>query len=298
MSVEQLNYGVMPVDYGEAIPDATAPVAQPEMPAETSASTGFYRNVFSNVFNSERFNGVRRSYRYARAVGTCALAFGAAAELSVDTQSAYAQDKSCVVEETADGSTETCTYPDGSTTTETTSTVGQSNPNPLTPNPNSIGGMGSRQELAREVIDLIHAGRIRVEPLKGLHARDMRSGSTPLQNLKSAARGERSDTSARCGNAPHRPGSGEAYINTRILRFLRDLGDKTTFSITAIVGGCHKNGSNHYSGNGVDIGCGKVAFPPRKVRLAERVGRPLGVKRFPGENCAQDAHNHFSTNGR
>ena len=285
-TVEQFDfYGAAPA------PD----LLTPEVEAAPAAELPVAHVGASAISAAERFGGLRRSWRYAKAVGECSLAFFAADQLILNTASAYSQDKTCTTEITPDGTTETCTYPDGSTTTETTTTVGE--PSPLTPNPNNIGGMGSRQELAQEVIDLVHAGRIRIEPLNGLHARDMRSGSTPLQNLKSAARGERSDTSARCGNAPHRRGSGEAYINTRILRFLRDLGSKTTFGITAIVGGCHKNRSNHYSGTGVDIGCSTVPFPPRKVSLADRIGRKVGIKRYRGENCADNGHTHWSTNG-
>jgi hypothetical protein len=244
------------------------PSATGEADAFTALDEGLGQQIFGvrilrSSVAAERFTGLRRSFRNARTAGYCAIALFGADQLAGDVQTAYAQDKTCTVEITADARTETCTYPDGSTTTETTSTVGE--PNPLTPNPNGIGEMGTRQELAREVIDLIHSGRIKIQPLRGgLHARDIRTHSTPLQNLRSAANGERSETSDRCGNAPRRG----TYIKTPVLKFLRDLGNRTTFSITAIAGGCHKDRSNHYQGGGVDVGC---PFSERKVSL------PIGL---------------------
>lgn len=160
-------------------------------------------------------------------------------------------------------------------------------PKPKRPNKPPKPRRSEREKLAAQVNDLIADGRIKVQPLKGgLHQRDERSKSTPNRNLASALQGERSHTSSRCANAPKEG----AYINTRILKFLRNLGQKTSFSITTIVGGCHKNKSKHYEGKGVDIGC---PISPKKIGIAERIGRKLGIKRN-GENCAEDAHLHFS----
>jgi hypothetical protein len=241
------------------------------------------------VHSTERFSGIKHSLRYAGAIGACTLALFGAKEMISGTSTVYGQDQTCTTTETGNTRIEHCVYPDGSETNSSTTIIGVESPTQPTPS-TEIHKNGSTSELAGEVVELMQEGRIKVQRLRGgLHAKDLKTFSTPMQNLKSAISGERSQTSDRCSNAPD---EGHT-INAKILKFMRDLGHKTSYSVTAIVGGCHKNGSMHYLGKAVDIGC---AFGARQVRTADRIGRNLGIRRN-NENCARDAHYHYSVGG-
>lgn len=151
--------------------------------------------------------------------------------------------------------------------------------------------LSERQYYAGKVIALINDGKISIEPLKGgKHQRDRGSLATPMQNLKSARAGKSSRSSDRCGNAPDK-----AYLNPKILKFVYEVGKRVHIKITALVGGCHSDGSGHYGGDAVDIGC---PVTPKKESVMRRAGRKLGIKRYMPETCANAAHQHWSTTGR
>lgn len=65
---------------------------------------------------------------------------------------------------------------------------------------------------------------------------------SPLRNMQQTARGEMATGS-----------HGNAYLSTKMLQFMRDLGQKNGYRVTCIQGGTHSATSYHYRGRAVDI---------------------------------------------
>jgi hypothetical protein len=151
----------------------------------------------------------------------------------------------------------------------------------------------TRQKLARQVLELASEGRITLRVLNP--ARDRGKGATPHDNLLDTARGKKALTTRSCGGRG--ANNRNAYIDLRLLRFMRDLGQETSYTVNSIVGQCHSNsGSRHYKGQAVDLKC---PFPGSKIRIADKVGRRYGIK-HNRENCspAGGRHFHYSVAGR
>lgn len=271
--------------------------------------------------------GIPNFFRSRIGVATALLAAWAIRDYAVMPSVALAQEgQTCT----------TTTYPDGSFTTECVAggadtgqeqdtsdpDTNQSTPdNPSQHNPNNAPATGNknkqpkkekapkkqdaktnprlseRQQAAKSVIRLIHEGKIVIQPLKGgKHELDLKSHSTPMDNLESALAGNPSKTSTRCKGVGA-PKNKDAYINPKILEFLSETGKQVKMRVTAIVGGCHHPGSNHYAGDAIDIGCKDGKMPARQESIMQRVAKRIGLKRFTGESCEKEAHEHFSVDG-
>lgn len=152
-----------------------------------------------------------------------------------------------------------------------------------------------REKAAEQVLDRASQGKIRFHVFQSV---DNNHGTTARQSIISAARGHKSATTRDCDGRDGVKGSrGSVYIDTKILLFLRDLADETTYTVTSITGQCHSSSSsNHYRGKAVDIGC---PFTPAQVSAATRIGAKYGIK-HNSENCtkAGGMHYHFSVGGR
>ena len=156
--------------------------------------------------------------------------------------------------------------------------------------------MTSRQKVALEVLQLADQGKIRFAPTM-FQDIDRRDRTTPRQNIESAYLRSKSMTTRECAGRNGVPGrNASVYINVNLLRFMRDLGQETSYIITSITGQCHSTPkSQHYRGRAVDIGC---PFSDSQVRLATRIGAKYGIKPNP-ETCAdREPHYHFSVGGR
>lgn len=152
-----------------------------------------------------------------------------------------------------------------------------------------------RQKVAEQVLHLSAQGRIRFNTTEHQSV-DLAAGTTPRQNVQQAANGKKSLTTRLCAGRNGVAGrASSVMINTKILKFMRDLGQETNYLVNSVTGQCHSTSkSQHYRGNAVDIGC---PFSPAQVSLANKVGKKYGIRNNT-ETCSADAHYHFSLGGR
>lgn len=95
--------------------------------------------------------------------------------------------------------------------------------------------------------------------------------------------------------AAGKPAYGSVNISLNILQFLAELGNTTSYTITSITGAGsgHSSGSNHYSGNAVDLGC------PMDESKADEVAKKYGLmaQNERCENTPGNEHMHYSKDG-
>jgi hypothetical protein len=149
------------------------------------------------------------------------------------------------------------------------------------------------QDIARDIL------RNKNIKFKVLHGIDKRDNSTPRDNIISVANGRLANTTKVRGCRPGMStGSNrKARPSKKILRFIRDVGERVPIVVTSIVGQCHGRTSNHPKGEAVDIGC-RREFVPRVRDLMRRIGKKVGVKKYRGESCTGHGHEHWSEDGR
>ena len=138
---------------------------------------------------------------------------------------------------------------------------------------------GSAKELAQKLLDSPNV-------TYWDQARDASDKSRPSDNLRSIAAGELANTSTR-GPA----GGKKTAIDTRLLQFLVELSEKTSFQINALAGQKHSANSNHYSGTAVDFECGH-----NLPDIADSIASKYGLKRNH-ETCAKHYHWHYDVVG-
>ena len=134
---------------------------------------------------------------------------------------------------------------------------------------------GSAKELAQKLLDSPNV-------TYWDQSRDAGDKSRPSDNLRSIAAGELANTSTR-GLA----GGKKTAIDTRLLQFLVELSEKTSFQINALAGQKHSANSNHYSGTAVDFQCG-YSLPD----IADSIASKYGLKRN-WENCTREGNYHW-----
>lgn len=154
----------------------------------------------------------------------------------------------------------------------------------------------ARQKVAKEILALSRDGKIKFNAINN-HGIDSSNRTTPRWNIKQTAQGEKALTNRDCGSrggstAPNK----KTFLDIRLLRFMRDLGKSTSYKVNSVTGQCHSNGSRHYKGQAVDIGC---HFSSNQVIKARRIGGKYNISDFKGENCtpAGKMHYHFSIGG-
>lgn len=153
----------------------------------------------------------------------------------------------------------------------------------------------SRQYFAARVLELEDKGRIRFVDT-GFGAIDQRDQTSPRYNIVHAMQKQKAKTTRNCEGRNGVAGTRvTTYLDVKLLRFLRDLGDETTFTITSLAGQCHgSKRSMHYKGKAVDIGC---PFSGQQLETARKVGQRYGITNNH-ETCAEHHHYHFSFGGR
>ena len=134
---------------------------------------------------------------------------------------------------------------------------------------------GSAKELAQKLLDSPNV-------TYWDQSRDAGDKSRPSDNLRSIAAGELANTSTR-GLA----GGKKTAIDTRLLQFLVELSEKTSFQINALAGQKHIANSKHYSGTAVDFQCG-YSLPD----IADSIASKYGLKRN-WENCTREGNYHW-----
>lgn len=141
--------------------------------------------------------------------------------------------------------------------------------------------------LAREILALQAAGRIRIADYSELRSADQTDRSLASQQLKDIAAGRRATLSRRCFRTPHAP----VRADVRLLRFLVALGLRAHYTLNVLFGQCHVRTSMHYRGMAVDFRCGMA------TRTADAIGARYGVRRNY-ETCRSNRHWHYSVGGR
>jgi|GEM_PF-6459656 len=161
------------------------------------------------------------------------------------------------------------------------------------------------QRLAQKILEQANNGHIDFVSATGnakFDQADAQYGSTPRDNLRSAADGRQSNTTRNCDGRGGYAGSlTDTYIDGRILLFIYRLSKEKNIAVTSIVGQCHDSStSTHYKGNAVDLACrdakGNDVMSRSILKAANDIGKKVGVK-HNGENCKNAGHYHFSIHG-
>jgi hypothetical protein len=171
-------------------------------------------------------------------------------------------------------SDESCQIVGASDAGSPSSTDSQSNPNPPS---------GDAQKVAQQILDQAKAGKVKFNVLDPTDTTD---GSSPEDNIGDTAAGQPAKTSSRC------PPDGTTNLDIKLLQFLYELSQETTYQINELSGGCHSPDSNHYKGIAVDFGC------PFDAAAADKVGKKYNISDGTGETCAtKPPHYHYSIGG-
>lgn len=115
---------------------------------------------------------------------------------------------------------------------------------------------------------------------------DITKQPNPKSSLEAAAKGDKSPAGVdQCGTQ-----RDAVALDPKLLGFLAELGTQDAFTITSLTTGAHSCTSNHYKGAAVDFGC------DLDTSKADRIGRKYGIS-HNFENCANNAHWHYSIGG-
>ncbi|MBA3757257.1 hypothetical protein H0X09_00095 [Candidatus Saccharibacteria bacterium] len=148
---------------------------------------------------------------------------------------------------------------------------------------------GTAQQIAKQILAAAAAGKIKFNVLFGS---DIFDGSTPEQNVEQTAAGLPAKTTSTCGSSGRgaQAPSPVVAMDLNLLKFILEVSQGQNIQINALAGQCHSSGSRHYEGKAVDFGC------PFNASAADAVAGKYGVSRN-SENCAQNAHYHYSVGG-
>lgn len=151
----------------------------------------------------------------------------------------------------------------------------------------------SAAALARQILDARDQGKISIVDYSADPARDRADRSLASQQLEDIAAGQPAHLSTRCSYAAQYPPSRTVAPDVRVLQFLAELGQQSTYKLNVLFGQCHKAGAHsmHHQGKAVDLGC------PLNTTTPDTVGNKYDVKRN-SETCAADQHFHYSAGGR
>ncbi len=148
---------------------------------------------------------------------------------------------------------------------------------------------GSAQQLAQELLDAAHAGKI---TLAVVNAANQSDGSTAEQNLQETLQGQPANTSTTCLGGGTAATNKTTPLSAVLLQFILDVNSQTNLTIDELAGGCHVADSNHYKGIAVDFGC------PFNATIADDVGKQFNISDGTGETCSSGAgHYHYSIGG-
>ncbi len=136
---------------------------------------------------------------------------------------------------------------------------------------------GSTRELAKQILS---NPRISY-PLDS----QSENGSTKFV-LEELAAGRVAPVTCRDGSAG---GVTTANLKPEILKFLVELGNRTSIGVNSLTDKCHTSGSNHYRGIAVDFECEYIKFD---TRIADPIAQKYGGKRN-FETCVGNNHWHY-----
>ena len=143
-------------------------------------------------------------------------------------------------------------------------------------------------QLARQILDLQAAGKVRFDDYSTNRTRDVADRALASQQMQDISAGRPAHLSTRCFAAGKTP--APVTPDLREMQFLADLGQQKGFGLSTLFGQCHSVGSLHYMGRAADLSCGL------DVATADAIGAKYGVKRN-SETCAQNGHWHYSVGG-
>ncbi|HSX29692.1 MAG TPA: hypothetical protein VLE73_03985 [Candidatus Saccharimonadales bacterium] len=151
----------------------------------------------------------------------------------------------------------------------------------------SVGG--TIPQLAQQILDEWHAGKITIYDYSENKSRDSADRSLASQQLADLAAGKQARLSTRCTYASQLPSA--ITPDAAILQFLADYGNQSHYTLNVLFGQCHSGpGSYHHKGKAVDFACGA------NLAIGDNVGSKYGVKRN-FETCSANGHWHYSVGG-
>jgi hypothetical protein len=102
----------------------------------------------------------------------------------------------------------------------------------------------SAAPLARQILDERDRGKISIDDYSADPVRDRADRSLASQQLEDIAAGQPAHLSTRCSYAAQYPSNNTVPPDVRVLQFLADLGQQSTYKLNVLFGQCHKAGAS------------------------------------------------------